>query len=224
MSLRYLSVCSGIEATVTRTAMTSRHTADNPDWITPAPIVEAARAFLGGIDLDPASDAEAQAIVQAWLYFDEEKDGLQQDWFGNVFLNPPGGQVNAFWAKLVEEFRRGKVRQAIWIGYSLEQLQTLQSLHPIPSPMAFPICVTAKRIAFVENAAMRAARVARLIARGEAAGATTAQRRRAEKCRAGHPPPNAPSHSNYVSYLGREGGEGAEAFARVFGQFGVVRL
>jgi ParB family chromosome partitioning protein len=41
-------------------------------------VIEAARATMGGIDLDPASCALANARVKATTYFDENTNGLLQ--------------------------------------------------------------------------------------------------------------------------------------------------
>ncbi len=52
--------------------------------------IKAAREVMGKIDLDPASDIEAQKVVKAKRIYDEEVDGLQQTWHGRIWLNPPG--------------------------------------------------------------------------------------------------------------------------------------
>jgi DNA N-6-adenine-methyltransferase (Dam) len=92
------------------------------EWFTPAPIVGAARDVLGGtIDLDPASCVEAQATVRAERYFTIADDGLQQEWRGRVFLNPPYSHplLDRFLKKLVEEVASRRVTQAIMLVNAL---------------------------------------------------------------------------------------------------------
>ena len=182
----------------------ARHSCDSPEWYTPSPFVEAARAVMGGIDLDPASHEEANRTVKATRFLTAEDDGLAQPWKGRVFLNPPGGLVGEFWLKLLREYAVAvhPVAEAIWIGYSLEQLQTLQCVGAIATPLDFPMCVTKKRIAFVENEAKRAARMAKLVAAGKKPNAKS-----------------SPSHSNYITYLGPH----VDRFREVFSQFGATR-
>lgn len=179
----------------------ARHSCDSPEWYTPSPFVEAAREVMGGIDLDPASHEEANRTVKASKFYTAEDDGLKQEWRGRVFLNPPGGLVKEFWLKLIDSTA---VEQAIWIGYSLEQLQTLQQTgrQGMVSPLYFPMCVTAKRIAFVENEAKRAVRVEKLTQAGKKPNAKS-----------------SPSHSNYIIYIGPR----VNVFRDIFSQFGVTR-
>jgi hypothetical protein len=149
--------------------------------------------------------------VKATRYFTQEDDGLRQVWHGRVFLNPPGGLVREFWMALMLAWRDKNIEQAVWIGYSLEQLQTLQAC-PL-SPLNFPMCVTAKRIAFIENEAKRVARIQKLTEYNMANAAIGGKLRRISE-RAG-----SPSHSNYITYLGPN----TQAFVREFSQFGQVR-
>lgn len=191
---------------------------DSPEWYTPSEYVEAARVVMGGIDLDPASHVEANKIVKAGEFYTEEQNGLTSLWRGNVFLNPPGGLVNEFWVKALLEWQHSRLKQMIWIGYSLEQLQTLQSAG-VSSPLMFPMCVPKRRIAFIENEAKKAARIEKLLAQGEKPGASARHQAIAKAIRAGKEPPNSPSHGNYITYVGPD----APGFHRVFRQFGSVR-
>lgn len=71
------------------------------EWYTPSDIIERARRVLGTIELDPASSDEAQAIVQAERYYTAGTNGLDKEWSGKVWLNPPyGGLGPKFMDKL----------------------------------------------------------------------------------------------------------------------------
>jgi hypothetical protein len=124
------------------------HSAASVEWYTPSDVVMAARQVLGGITLDPASCEKANELIQAEQYYTAADDGLSKPWSGRVFLNPPGGRgvVRAFWEKLIRHYKAGHVEQAIWVGYSLEQLQTLQRCDV--SPLDFPLCIPRHRLAF----------------------------------------------------------------------------
>ena len=87
------------------------------EWYTPGKYIEAARAAMGGIDLDPASCAHANRTVQAATYFDQAADGLCREWWGRVWLNPPysgyKGQAAAWATKLLAEYEAGRAVQAV---------------------------------------------------------------------------------------------------------------
>lgn len=73
-------------------AVSRPHVANNSgenEWYTPPRILDAVRACMGRIDLDPASSDVANRTVQATCYYTLADDGLAQSWSGNVFLNPP---------------------------------------------------------------------------------------------------------------------------------------
>ena len=87
---------------------------DQNDWRTPRRFLDAARAVMGGIDLDPASSPEANETVQAANFYTENEDGLKQPWRGRVWLNPPyGGQAREFVERLVREYEVGNVTAAL---------------------------------------------------------------------------------------------------------------
>lgn len=196
-------------------ATVARHSMDSPEWYTPSDYVEAARKLMGAIDLDPASHEEANGTVKAAQFFTIEDDGLRQTWRGRIFLNPPGGDdqhggalVPQFWRCLLRENVNAMLAEehfeAVWIGYSLEQLQTLQqSCKGLAHPLQFPMCVPRQRIAFVENHAKKSARIDKMIAAGKIPNQKS-----------------QPSHANYITYVGPNTGR----FHDVFSHFGQVRL
>ena len=84
----------------------------SPPWI-----IEGAREVMGGIDLDPASSEFANQSVLARHHFTRNTDGLTQQWWGRVFLNPPFGMSWKSWIiKLNQEVEAGRVQQAVVIG------------------------------------------------------------------------------------------------------------
>jgi ParB family chromosome partitioning protein len=141
------------------------HSSASVEHYTPAHVVELARAVMGVIDLDPASCEKAQRTVKAGSYIALPHDGLALTWGqpdrpSCVFLNPPGGVnatlrdrwgtkscATAWWRKLTEEHRAGRVTQAIFVGFNLEILRTAQG-GSWPHPFHFPICVPEDRLRF----------------------------------------------------------------------------
>lgn len=126
--------------------------------MTPGYVLDAAREALGGvIDFDPASSLLANERVGASRIYTADDDALREGavWkCGTCFLNPPGGKVGnksltaLFWRRLEREFSAGNVGQAIFMGFSLECLQTTQDGLG-KSVVEYPICVPSKRIRFL---------------------------------------------------------------------------
>ncbi len=136
--------------------MTSiQHSAKSDAWLTPLPIVKLVRYALGQIDLDPASSSLANERIRASRYINEQEDGLSTDWpaWCSVYINPPGGKAGKrgktiqFWQKLMEYRATGSLKHAIWMGFSIEQLQSTQN-KGCPAMGEFPLCIPARRIAF----------------------------------------------------------------------------
>jgi hypothetical protein len=148
----------------------SQHRTDGPkeadnDRLTPLCVIEAARATLGEIDLDPASSLEGQARVLAGTAYGpdfERKDALldPEPWVGKrVFLNPPGGRmpngtssVAIWWSRLQHELATGHVEVCVWVGFALESLRNTQGVLGAPGMLLYPLCVPRKRLRYASPA------------------------------------------------------------------------
>ena len=123
----------------------TRFTAEN-EWYTPSEYIEAARSVMDGIDLDPASSDEANETIQAESYFTQDDDGLQQEWFGNVWLNPPYSRdlMPAFVQKLINEYEAKRITQAILVSHNNTDTNWFQLL----AAKSTAFCFCKKRIKF----------------------------------------------------------------------------
>lgn len=101
---------------------------DNYEWFTPPKWIELARKTMGSIDLDPASNEEANKIVKAESFYTKDQDGLSQNWFGNVWLNPPfsAGLISKFADKVIDQYPN--YEQAIIITDNCTETNWWQSL------------------------------------------------------------------------------------------------
>lgn len=90
------------------------------EWYTPPEYLDAARAVMGGIDLDPATSAHGQKTVQATHHYTRADNGLVQEWHGRVWLNPPYSQpdIGAFITKWGEEIGACRIREAIVLTHN----------------------------------------------------------------------------------------------------------
>ncbi len=186
-----------------------QHSSGSVEAYTPPEVVEAGRATMGGIDLDPFSCREANKVVRATEYF--HKGGFHKDWHGRCFVNPPGGTLvrdtllpsirpdgkpgNGYssqavgWACTLHQYLIGNVEQAIFVCFTLN---TFQNSNAIPGlkflPYQFPFCVPRKRLRFWSKS--------RAIGKG------------------------TPSQPNAVIYLG----DNVDKFVAEFSKIGVVRV
>lgn len=116
------------------------HNSGNHEWYTPPEIIEAARAVLGVFDLDPASSAEANTVVQAERFYTIEDDGLGQSWSGRVWLNPPYSQpeIVQFCEKLAAHVRAGDVSAAIVLVNNATETGWYRALTSVAAAVFFP--------------------------------------------------------------------------------------
>ncbi|WP_189523432.1 DNA N-6-adenine-methyltransferase [Nostoc sp. PA-18-2419] len=133
---------------------------NSQEHYTPLHIIEMVREVLHEIDLDPCSSDLANETIKAKRYLTVHTSGLVREWTDfwgtpiSVWCNPPGSRhikpslPMQFWERLTKEIDEGNVTHALYLAYSLEQLQQAQKAgYP---PMAqFPLCIPHKRIAFI---------------------------------------------------------------------------
>lgn len=131
---------------------------ESVEWYTPAAEMALVHhVFDGPPDLDPLSCELANRVVRARTFYDVAADGMAQRWAARtIYVNPPTGLTQPAWAKLCEHFEAGDFEAAIWAGFNLEQLQTLQRAGHALWPLAFPVCVPATRTRWLRGDAAQA--------------------------------------------------------------------
>lgn len=130
------------EASAPPPADTEPTNSDN--WYTPPWLIDAARAVLGRIDLDPASCDAAQETVRAATHYTEVIDGLAHEWYGCVWLNPPYSEPLPWIQRLIDTHTAGDVEAAIVLVNTVNTPQWARMLWRAD----YPICLLNKRVGF----------------------------------------------------------------------------
>ncbi len=81
------------------------------DFYTNQIIIDAARRVMGSIDTDPATHAEANRVVQAKTFYTIADNGLEREWSGNVWINPPFSKWGEWVPKIIREWRSGRITE-----------------------------------------------------------------------------------------------------------------
>jgi hypothetical protein len=120
-------------------------------WGTPSYLIEASRVVLGDrIDLDPFSEPAFNKRVKAKNIYTRRSNGYKKSWFGNVFLNAPGGLVNGESAmgmafeKAKKEYRAGRISAAVCLLKAAIGYKWFEAVY------AYPLCFLRDRPKFHE--------------------------------------------------------------------------
>lgn len=125
------------------------HNSGNNEWYTPAKYIKAAADVMGGIDLDPASSEQANVTVGADKYFTLDNSGLDHEWSGKVWLNPPYSSdlVGRFADKLADEINRGEIVSAIVLVNNATETKWFAKF----ASMAISVCFPLGRIRYLSG-------------------------------------------------------------------------
>lgn len=115
------------------------------EWYTPPKYIELARKIMGSIDVDPASNAVAQSVVQATNFYTLETNGLTKSWHGNVWLNPPYSAqiIMQFVDKAFAELHAGHLKQIMILTENSTETFWCQKLLAVAN-----CCFLNKRVCF----------------------------------------------------------------------------
>jgi hypothetical protein len=72
------------------------------EWLTPPELVKS----LGDFDLDPCTPINPP-FIHAKVNYNKNDNGLNKDWFGRVFLNPPYGKGMEIWLEKLKKHGNG---------------------------------------------------------------------------------------------------------------------
>jgi phage N-6-adenine-methyltransferase len=82
------------------------------DWSTPQAYFDKVAARLGPFDLDACCRTET---AKASDFYTKEDDGLANDWYGRVWVNPPYSKPKVWCQKAVEETKSGNASMVVML-------------------------------------------------------------------------------------------------------------
>lgn len=120
------------------------------DLAPPPEVVQAARATMGAIDLDPYSTPSINGLVLAARFYDRDSEDLEavlaRPWEasngGRLFAGIPAGAgaTRRLLNKILREYRGGRINEAfIWIAHN-------ETLIRAPWIWDFPLCLPFRRL------------------------------------------------------------------------------
>ena len=128
---------------------------DADSWYTPISYVEAARAVMDGIDLDPFSSEKANETIRATRILTEDRSAFVNAWrkdkrkYPNgvrVWMNPPysSGLITRAIETFLENLNAGHIEQAVILVNNATDTQWFRALRE----RSTAVCFTHHRISF----------------------------------------------------------------------------
>jgi hypothetical protein len=116
------------------------HNAGDNEWYTPEEYIKSALIVMKWIDLDPASSDIANKMIAAKEYYTIEDSGLNYQWSGKVWLNPPYARdlVGNFMEKLLSHFCDGDITEAITLTNNSTETKWFQAVSRFSSAICLP--------------------------------------------------------------------------------------
>lgn len=142
----YEALKKGIITHLSGTATDAEY--DGDSWCTPAKYIRAARSVMGGIDLDPATNAAAQLYICAKKKYTRDDSGLEHEWEGRIWMNPPYSYplIEKFTAKFRAEDDAGNVEAGVILVNNCTDAEWFHLLLE-----RYPVCFTRGRVAFEQH-------------------------------------------------------------------------
>ena len=123
------------------------HNSGNNEWYTPQRLVDKVKYVLGEIDVDPASNEVAQQQIGAKVFYTKDNSGLDKEWHGSLFMNPPysSALIKPFCAKLKQEVYKGNVDSFITLTNNATETAWFRDIAEVSDVL----CFLNKRVRFV---------------------------------------------------------------------------
>lgn len=99
---------------------------------------------MGSIDLDPASNIVANEWIKARTFYTKENQGLDKEWRGNVWMNPPYDSKSL--KPLIDKLLHESIEQAIVLTNNNTDTKNGQCL----LQWASAICLVSGRVRFIK--------------------------------------------------------------------------
>ena len=116
----------------------------NQEHYTPVRFIDSAREVMGSIDLDPASNAIANEWIKADTFYTIENQGLNKEWHGNIWMNPPYNSKSL--KPLIDKLISENINQAIVLTNNNTDTKAGQTL----LQWASAICLVKGRVRFIK--------------------------------------------------------------------------